>query len=943
MSRLLLLLALLPCLNFGYSQTDTPPFVWTEAEPDGRLQVAYFRYELELSTKPTTAEIHLFADSRYQLLVNGNFVNFGPARFYPAHPMYDTYDLTPYLKTGENVIAVKVMSNGVSTFQLRRNLPAFVAWGTVTDGSQTYELATPGDWKCKASEKWDSNGPRMNFALGAMEIMDARKDIPGWEKADFDASAWQTPVALKDQEAWGPLTPRLIPHLTQQMYQPQEVTGIYSLRNEEDIYSFRVSVPDKSWEDFRNNRLLFGHTYIYSPVEQEVEVGLWWGNHFLNGKQLSQRTAGDNKPHRQQATLALEAGWNYFFVKNTSFWGKWDFFMAVPKNAGLILSPTKDKKSDAFFHTAGPFATEAEEKLEAAEVPFAPEELQAYTRVGWQPHSREADANNPAWDMGWRYVDETKSHERWKVDDIQVYDPNGTAIVYDFRFKKLGRIIIDYEAPEGTILDVAFTEELKNGMPHILKRVGLYMATRQIAAGGSERLETFKPYGVRYLQINVRNNDGPVTIKSVRIANQVYPFEQTGSFECSDPLFTQLWQLGWRTLQVCAEDSYTDTPYRERGLYAGDMLPQMGITLAGSGDLRLVKRSLELFQDMYIDRFNPGTPKHPDEIGLLEEYPLLSLEAWTWYVDRTEDMAFAKELYPAYKRLLNFDLNRRNEDGLVFNERVFVEWTQIQKSELYNTAYHNILARCCQLMARMAEKLGQEEDEKAFAKAYQELQQAIQTHFWDKDKQLFSDGIQADTLLDSYYPISSVMPYLAGVTTQNQHASIFDYITDTLQFIGTKERQRVTTPYGGFYVLGALYEQGLPAVAERHIRQNWSEMVFYHNDTAWENFGRNGMFTLSHAWSAAPTYYMTTQILGIELGWPKLADPDKLIIAPQVEDIHWAKGTVPHPKGLIKIHWEDKGDVLWMECEVPAGVSWDVQPKGKLAEKELWVNGVKYK
>jgi len=939
MARIIFLATFLSIFATGFSQNDIPPFVWTEAEPEGRLQVAYFRYELNLLEKPTDATLHLFADSRYHLLVNGHFINFGPARFYPPHPMYDTYDLQPYLKSGTNVIAVKVMSNGISTFQLRRNTPAFVAWGTIADEQQNFDLVTPGAWQCTKTEKWNSTTPRMSFALGPIEIMDDRKDFHGWEKAEFDASSWETPTVLADQEVWGPLTPRSIPHLTQNIYQPQELKGIYSLRNEEDIYSFRVSVPDKSLQQYRTARTLFGYTYIFSPVEQDVEVGLWWGNHFLNGEALEQQDIGRSKPHRQKATLQLEKGWNYFFAKRNSFWGKWDFFMAIPKNAGLHLSPAKDKNSDSFFRTAGPFPEGAAQELDAATIPFEPNDLADFTTVNWQDHSRTADANNPAVDMSWRYIDETKPFEAWKVDELEVYDPAGTALVYDFRYKKLGRIIIDYEAPEGTILDVGFTEELNGKLPYIMKRAGLYMANRQITAGGTGRMETFKPYGVRYLQINVRNNDGPVTIKKVRIANQIYPFEQIGDFECSDPLFTQLWQLGWRTLQVCAEDSYTDTPYRERGLYAGDMLPQMGITLAGSGDLRLIKRSLELFQDMYVDRFNPGTPRHPDEIGLLEDYPLLTLEAWSWYIDRTEDMAFAKKLYPAYKRLVNFNLNRSNEDGLIFNERVFIEWTRIEKSDVYNTVYHNILARCCQLMEHMAQKLGHKEDATAFAKANLELRQAIQRHFWNSEKQLFSDGIKNDAQIDHYYPISSVFPYLAKVTQKEQHEPIFDYLRDTLKNIGTKERQRATTPYGGFYVLGALYEQGLPEVAERHIRQHWSEMVYYHNDTAWENFGRNGMFTLSHAWSAAPTYYLTTQVLGIDLGWPEPSDPDKLVIAPQVADIHWARGTVPHPKGTLKIYWEDQGDVLWMECEVPEGIDWSVEPRGKLAEKELWVNG----
>jgi len=95
--------------------------------------------------------------------------------------------------------------------------------------------------------------------------------------------------------------------------------------------------------------------------------------------------------------------------------------------------------------------------------------------------------------------------------------------------------------------------------------------SRFIAAGGESRFEHFKPYGMRFVQINVRNHNKPVTIKKIGAIEQVYPFEKKGSFTCSNPYFNDLWEMGWRTLRVCSEDTYTDTPFRERGLYAGDM------------------------------------------------------------------------------------------------------------------------------------------------------------------------------------------------------------------------------------------------------------------------------------------------------------------------------------------------------------------------------------
>lgn len=919
------------------TQPDPTAFVWTDQREDRRLQVAFFRYTVNLKEAVVDAQIHLFADSRYHLLVNGHFVNFGPARFYPEHPEYDSYDLSPYLRPGENVIAVKVMSNGVSTFQLRRNQPGFIAWGKWRTSSGNVDLSTPGNWKTYLSKGYDANAARMSFALGPMEVYDARKDkaVKGWTLPGFDDSNWESPAVVKNETIWGPLQARSIPHLTQENYLPYELLGMYDLRNEEDVHSFQVLTDDKSWEGFRKPRTFIGYTYLYSPVDQTVDAGIWWGEHFLNGEgPLNQSTAPKDQVHRQQTQLELRQGWNYFFVKRKAFFGKWAFQLAVPQSSGISLSPNKVKNDSIIFMTAGPFVKSLEE-LRAIDVTTVPKGAS----WNWQP--QQNGTGNPATEMAWQYFGEEQPIPPDPNQDITIESPSGMALVYDFRYKKLGRIIVEYEAPEGTILDVGFTEDLIENRPHLMKRVGLYMATRHIAAGGKARLETFKPYGLRYLQINVQHNKGAVVIKRVAVVNQVYPFEELGDFQCSDPLFNQIWQLGWRTLQVCAEDSYTDTPFRERGLYAGDMLPQMALTLVGSGDLRLVRRSLSLFQDMYIDQFNPEKPRHPDEIGLLEDYPLLTLEALSWYVDRTNDLAFAQALLPAYQRLVKTWLDKRDENGIVYNKRVFIEWTKIEKSEVNNTAFHAILARSCLLMARLFEKNNQLDSTQFYLAKYSELIQSINAQFWDDQKQRYTDGIKATKRIDHSYPISNAWPYIAGATDSNKNQSILPFIASVMEDIGDESRNKKATPYGSFYLFAALYDYGMPEVAERFIRKHWGPMIYRHNDTAWENFDDDGIGTLSHAWSGAPTYYLTTQVLGVDLGWPHPSDPDTIVIAPQTASVDWARGTVPHPKGLIEVAWEVRGNHLWMECQVPNGLKWTVKPKGRLGKLELWVNGEK--
>ena len=65
---------------------------------------------------PACAELFITADSRYKLWVNGRFVARGPARGWPHAQVVDCLDITPYLQTGPNLLAVQVYQPGYSHF-----------------------------------------------------------------------------------------------------------------------------------------------------------------------------------------------------------------------------------------------------------------------------------------------------------------------------------------------------------------------------------------------------------------------------------------------------------------------------------------------------------------------------------------------------------------------------------------------------------------------------------------------------------------------------------------------------------------------------------------------------------------------------------------------------------------------------------------------------------
>lgn len=75
--------------------------------------VFHFRKVLQLSKQPARFLVHVSADNRFQLFVNGKRVGEGPARGDLPHWRYETFDLAPFLRKGQNVIASTVWQFGI--------------------------------------------------------------------------------------------------------------------------------------------------------------------------------------------------------------------------------------------------------------------------------------------------------------------------------------------------------------------------------------------------------------------------------------------------------------------------------------------------------------------------------------------------------------------------------------------------------------------------------------------------------------------------------------------------------------------------------------------------------------------------------------------------------------------------------------------------------------
>ena len=178
--------------------------------------VYYFRKTVNLSVKPASFIIHVSADNRYKLYVNGILVSLGPARGDTYYWNYETVDLAAYLNQGKNTVSALVFNES----QFRPEAQLTVRTAFIVQGNTAAEeiLNTNNTWKCIEDKGYQPIAGF--FAASSGEMVAINPKLTGWESADFDDSSWPLasnlfqgqPKGLSDGFGWM-LVPSPLPQM----------------------------------------------------------------------------------------------------------------------------------------------------------------------------------------------------------------------------------------------------------------------------------------------------------------------------------------------------------------------------------------------------------------------------------------------------------------------------------------------------------------------------------------------------------------------------------------------------------------------------------------------------------------------------------------------------------------------------------------------------------
>lgn len=145
--------------------------------------------------------LKIAADDACMIYCNGTFVGGSSAQAYSFRYPYLTFDLTPYLKQGENVLALHVYYMGAinrayQSGDLRQGM-----WAQICGVEGNPVICTDSSWKTLHCLAWEPTEViARGYDVQFQESIDGAKFPWGWEDTDFDDSDWVTATEFSQDD-----------------------------------------------------------------------------------------------------------------------------------------------------------------------------------------------------------------------------------------------------------------------------------------------------------------------------------------------------------------------------------------------------------------------------------------------------------------------------------------------------------------------------------------------------------------------------------------------------------------------------------------------------------------------------------------------------------------------------------------------------------------------
>ena len=485
-----------------------------------------------------------------------------------------------------------------------------------------------------------------------------------------------------------------------------------------------------------------------------------------------------------------------------------------------------------------------------------------------------------------------KPFKSWSANGYKVYD-FGKAITAFPRFTAKA-------TKAGLTMTLGTGENLGSDSIPLMKDNVNYTDT-YITKKGLQSWQPLTWRGFRYYAIK-ENVD--LVIDDVSAMFRSFPVQKRGHFYCSDEKLNQIWEIGRWTMQICAHDTWMDTPWREQTQYiAGDSRYMVRYSAYAFDPKIKLLHDYNILSGAFSQRHSnkgairaryptgyhlgPTTSTYIPDYQL--EWILMLQEHFTYY----RDAELIKQVYPNLKVLLKyFETYESSERGLVGK---VPGWVVLDHPDTYkmdvdgeNTAVNCLYYGALNSAAWIARNIMEEQEQAAiWDQKAQNLKTAVQKYLWSEKQKAYKDGLESSRITQQ----TQVYALQYGLVPENQKSAVVEFL---------KKQGRSCEQSFSYWLLNTLFSEAEGQWALDYIRTYWGKQMKEDGfNGAWYEMWKPGRgHSKSHAWGAGPTALLSEKVLGVE---PILAGWKQFKIKPYLGDLEWCEGVVPSVAGDISV------------------------------------------
>ncbi len=521
--------------------------------------------------------------------------------------------------------------------------------------------------------------------------------------------------------------------------------------------------------------------------------------------------------------------------------------------------------------------------------------------------------------------------------------------VYDFGINHSGGVAFTVIGKPGQKIHLQFAEVLNEDgtlnmktsrweeisgsrLLHRIDQAGTY-----ILSGGEDKVEPyFSWHCYRYVRVIGAEGAEIQNMRSLYIHTDI---PQTGDMECAEPIFTEIHEKFCRTAYNNLHAGLlTDCPHREKRCYTGDgQIIAEALLYEMDAACFFGKWLQDLCDAQTSDGFIPYTVPYMSGGGGYAWSSAIVVVPEVLY-RYTGDLQYVHLAYPAVQKWVDYCNSHATDHIITSGEQ---EWLLGDWLTPDITGFH------VQLMSTLwyyrgvataewfAELMNKPEDAKTYRSLKQQIADAINETFFDRDRLCYCRGIQGE----------NVLPLAFGVVPKEYEAAMQKGLRQHYQELGYHlDTGIVATPF----LLEYLTEHGMEDIAyklmtqrdypsyhymldgETTIPEHWSKMWpdYFVNDTKYVKGG--GDVSHCHPMFGSVVAWLYKRVVGLDVS---SFYKGRVRFAPKLTGyLEYARGKTRTPVGEAAIDWKTVPGGMEVRLSVPDGLKGEfVAPAGAVS------------